>query len=185
MVELEEGVVGKLFPQKGFLLGWGRVFLGSSKAHKQFHSMKCLLEVGLKTPEPLRVQTFYPGVGPYEAALIYRYVEGVQEVRDAVETPLRGAIFESLAFELATMANAGVLFVDFHLRNVLVDVDGTLFWIDVEVKQGANLVRKKFWSRVERMHRECNPGVLSEGEWESFQSDVRSHLKDSEQYDPA
>jgi RIO-like serine/threonine protein kinase len=185
LVRLNEDEVAKVFPQKGFLMGWSRILLRKTKAHKQFDSMKSLLRVGLVTPEPLGVQTFYPGKGAYEGALLYRYVEGVQEVSEALKGPLRETILTHLVRELAVMANGGILFVDFHLGNVLVDGEGNLCWIDVEVKKGMELVRKNFFSRMQRMHRKCNPGVLSEEEWQSFQDGLRSQLKDPGQFAPA
>lgn len=177
--------VAKVFPAKGFVRGWARILLGRTKAHKQFRSMKRLLELGIRTPESIGIRHFYPGCGKYEGALIYRFVKGVQEAGEAVKGSLRGVVFEQLSRELAVMANAGVLFVDFHLGNVMVDADGNLCWIDVEVKEGRELVRRRFWSRMERMHRKCNPGVLSEEEWESFKAGLSENLNNPEQYDPA
>ena len=99
--------MAKVFPQKGFLMGWSRILLRKTKAHKQFDSMKSLLRLGLVTPEPLGVQTFHPGRGAYEGALLYRYVEGVQEVSEALQGPLRKTILTHLVRELAVMANGG------------------------------------------------------------------------------
>lgn len=179
---MNEGEVAKVFPQKGFLVGWARILIGKTKAHKQFSSMKRLREIGLTTPEPLGVQTFYPGLGEYEGALIYRFVEEVEETEEALKGPRRASILKNLVRDLAVMANAGVLFVDFHLGNVLVAKDGSLCWIDVEIKEGGDLVRKRFWSRMERMHRKCNPGVLTGEEWEVFQRELGDELKDLGQF---
>lgn len=165
LVKLGDGEVAKVFPDKGRLVGWFRIMLGKTKAHKQFSSMQALERVGVLTPKPLRVVSFKPGDGEFEGALIYEFVEGVVEAREALEGELRGKVLDGLARDLIKMARGGVLFVDLHLGNVLVDDEGDLCWIDVEVREGGGLVKSQFWSRVVRLHRKCDPGVLSDDEW--------------------
>ena len=147
--------------------------------------MRSLIRVGLVTPEPLGVLSFYPGTGPYEAALFYRYVRDVQDVDQALKGPQRAAILRNMERELAVMANHGILFVDFHFRNVMADQEGNLYWIDVEVKEGMKVVWKSFWSRVVRMNEDCDPGVLSAEEWQDFQDGIRSQLNEPERFLPA
>ena len=112
--------------------------------------------------------SFKPGSGKYEGALIYEYVEGVMEARDALKGELRKKVLEELARDLIKMAKEGVLFVDLHLGNILVNEEGVLCWIDVEVREGRELVKEQFWSRVVRMHQKCDPGVLGDEEWRGF-----------------
>ncbi len=179
---MNEDEVAKAFPAKGFFLGWARILFKQTKAHKQDRSMRSLLRVGLITPEPLGVLNFYPGSGVFEAALIYRYVGEVVDVSEALKGPLRATILRNLERELAVMANHGILFVDFHFRNVMSDKDGNLCWIDVEVKEGAAKVEKSFWSRIVRMNEECDPGVLSAEEWQKFQDGICSQLNEPERF---
>jgi tRNA A-37 threonylcarbamoyl transferase component Bud32 len=185
LVRMNEDEVAKAFPSKGYLLSWARILLKQTKAHKQARSMRSLLRLGLVTPEPLDVLTFYPGTGIFEAALIYRYVDHVVDVSEALKGPLRATILKNLERELAVMANHGVLFVDFHFRNVMSDQEGNLCWIDVEVKEGTAVVEKSFWARVVRMNEDCDPGVLSEDEWLAFQEGIRSQLNDPGRFLPA
>ena len=185
MVLMENDQVAKAFPSKGCFLGWMRILFKKTKAHKQDRSMRSLIRVGLMTPEPLGVLSFYPGTGPFEAALLYRYVHDVEDVSESLKGPLRATILNNLVRELAVMANHGILFVDFHFRNVMSDREGNLCWIDVEVKEGMSVVYKSFWSRVVRMNEECDPGVLSAVEWQSFQDGIRSQLNEPERFLPA
>ncbi|MFT6576509.1 MAG: tRNA A-37 threonylcarbamoyl transferase component Bud32 [Akkermansiaceae bacterium] len=165
LVKMSDGEVAKVFPDKGYLVGALRILLKRTKAHKQYSSMRELERLGVSTPKPLRVISFKPGDGAYEGALVYEYVEGVVEARDALKGELRGKVLAELGKDLIKMAKGGVLFVDFHLGNILVNPNGKLCWIDVEVRLGKGLVKSQFWSRVERMHRKCDPGVLTNGEW--------------------
>ena len=66
------------------------------------------------------------------------------------------------------MAKNGVLFIDFHLGNVLIDSQSKMWWIDPELWFSARKVRQQFWARMERMHRKCNLGLLTEAEWQFF-----------------
>lgn len=176
LVKLGEGEVAKVFPSKGRLAGWIRILFGRTKAHKQFASMEALARVNVSTPEPLRVVSFKPGEGRFEGALIYEFVEGVVEAREALEGELREKVLDGLARDLIKMAKGGVLFVDLHLGNILVNGKGELCWIDVEVREGEGLVKSQFWSRVVRLHRKCDPGVLSDDEWRKLCKTLSAEL---------
>ena len=185
MVLIDDNKVAKTFPSKGYLLSWMRILFKQTKARKQDRSMRSLNRLGLVTPEPLGVLNFYPGSSPYEAALLYRYVHEIVDVSEALKGAKRATILRNLERELAVMGNNGILFVDFHFRNVMADPEGNLCWIDVEVKEGMKVVRKSFWSRIVRMNEDCDPGVLSEEEWQAFQDGIRSQLNDPGQFLPA
>ena len=83
------------------------------------------------------------------------------------------ALLDKLALELAAMYQAGVLFLDFHLENVLVDAQGELWWIDAEFTYNRRKVKGLFWARMQRMHDKCDPNVLSLDEWEHFCQQLR------------
>lgn len=172
---MPDGIAIKCFPYKGLLMHLVRVFTKSTKAHKQYKSAMRLQELGLKTPHPIGVLQFR-GRYNYEGAYLYKYLEKAAPFYEALASGNREKLIGKLADEISIMARADCLFVDFHLGNVLVDAEGDLYWIDPEITHSKATVRKKFWSRVVRMHTKCDPGVLSEHEWNDFVSNLESML---------
>lgn len=168
---LGEGLAVKCFLKKKGLLHVLRVITQSTKAHKQLKAVKMIMEIGLNSPKPIGVKVF-DGKGKYEASFIYEFKENVKPLHEALQSSDRRALLVKLASDLALMYKAGVLFVDFHLGNVLVDESAALWWIDLECKYGKKKVESLFWPRMERMHRKCDQGVLSEQEWEFFKQSL-------------
>jgi len=164
LLMLPSDVAAKLFPYKGALKHLLRVFSKSTKAHKQWRSAKRLHELGLNTPRPLGVEVFRFG-GEYEAVYMYQYLRDAIPFHEALALGSRSDILGKLAHELSKMAHKDMLFIDFHLGNVLVDTNGELWWIDPEVLISKKVARKKFWSRLDRMYFKCDVGVLTEDEW--------------------
>lgn len=164
---LLDGVAVKFFPRRSPLVHLMRVACKGTKAHKQWNAASALRKIGLQTPEPVEVKVF-GFQGDYEAAYLYRFLENAKPLHQALLDGDRPLLLSTLAEELALMAQSGFLFVDFHLGNVLVDELGKLWWIDPEMTFSAAEIRKKFWSRMERMHHKCDPGVLSDDEWSFF-----------------
>ena len=131
-----------------------------------------LLSLGLNTPMPVCVKVF-DGRGLYEASYVYEFLEGAEPFSKALESSNRLELLDKLALELAAMYQAGVLFLDFHLENVLVDAQGELWWIDAEFTYNRRKVKGLFWARMQRMHDKCDPNVLSLDEWEHFCQQLR------------
>ncbi len=172
LLKVGDGLAVKLFPRKVLLQHLFRVALKSTKAHKQWKSAMHLLGLGLKTPEPIRVEVF-DGRGLYEASYVYKFLDDAQPFSKALDSSNRLKLIDKLARELAVMYHADVLFLDFHLENVLVDPQGELWWIDVEFTYNTRKVKGLFWSRMQRMYEKCNPGVISQQEWEYFCQELR------------
>lgn len=164
---LGDGRAAKFFYRKKGVLHFIRVLTGRTKAHKQWKAVMKVIALGLRTPRPDSVKVF-DGKGKYEACFIYDFLNEAKPMHDALVEQDRQALLGQLAEELTVMYKSGVLFVDFHLGNVLVDGSSNLWWIDVEFKYGRQKLRSLFWSRIERMHHECDPGVLSDFEFEEF-----------------
>jgi len=176
LLQLSDGRAVKLFPAKGMVLGWFRDVLKQTKAHKQWNSAQKVLAVGLKTPEPLSVEVFSPN-SEYESAYIYRYLEEAQTFLDFFnESENRSELLADLARQIALMAREDVLVIDLHLSNLLVDDEGQIWWIDLEITGNKRLIRKKFWQRIERMHMKCNPGVLTALEFNQFREELDRYL---------
>jgi len=173
LLKLADGIAAKLFPKKHFLLHILRVATKSTKAHKQWNAAQMLLSIGLKTPTPVSVEVF-DGRGDYEASFMYDFLETAITMSEALQKGKREELLTKLVDELLVMYRAGVLFIDFHLGNVLVDGNGELWWIDPEFIYNKNKVKSIFWQRMERMHNKCDPGVLSLGEWEYFCQRLRN-----------
>lgn len=165
----------KLFPNKGSFRHFFRVLSKSTKAHKQCYSAKLLQKMGFNTPTPLGVEVFGFG-GEYEAAYVYKYLKSARPVYEALTEGDRAEILQKLAKELSEMARHGMLFVDFHLGNILVDHLGELWWIDPEVQVSHRTTKRKFWSRMARMYFKCDVRVLSEEEWKKFVDDLNRLL---------
>lgn len=174
---LLDGAAVKFFPRRSSLVHLMRVVFKRTKAHKQWNAARALRKIGLQTPEPVEVKVF-GFQGDYEAAYLYRFLENAKPFHEALQDGDRESLLAKLAEELALMAQSGFLFVDFHLGNVLVDESGKLYWIDPEMTFSAAEIRKKFWSRMERMHYKCDPGVLSDAEWEYFVSKLEAYLSE-------
>jgi tRNA A-37 threonylcarbamoyl transferase component Bud32 len=148
LLQLSDGRAVKLFPAKGVVLSWFRDVLKQTKAHKQWNSAQKVLAVGLKTPEPLSVEVFSPS-SEYESAYIYRYLEEAQTFLDFFnESENRSELLADLARQIALMAREDVLVIDLHLSNLLVDDEGQIWWIDLEITENKRLIRKKFWQRI-------------------------------------
>ena len=115
----------------------------------------------------------FDGRGLYEASYVYKFLEDAEPFSKALESSGRLKLLDKLALELGVMYQAGVLFLDFHLENVLVDAQGELWWIDAEFTYNRSKVKDLFWARMQRMHQKCDPGVLSLDEWEYFCQQLR------------
>jgi len=165
----------KLFPYRGRLKHFLRIICKSTKAHKQWRSARRLIALGLKTPRPVGVEVFKFG-GEYEAAYLYEFLHDAKPFSLHVSGNESKPLLNQLARELAVMAKAGALFMDFHLENVLVDSKGDLWWIDPELIESRSAVRNKFWTRMERMHHKCDVGVLSSEQWEYFVSRLQEYI---------
>lgn len=175
LLKLANGIAAKLFTKKPFLLHLLRVVTKSTKAHKQWNAAQTLLSIGLKTPAPICVEVF-DGKGHYEASFMYDFLEAAEPMHEALQSRDRKELLTKLANELAIMYRAGVLFIDFHLGNVLVDSDGNLWWIDPEFTYSRKKMESTFWQRMERMHHKCNIGVLSEIEWTYLKAKLRYQI---------
>lgn len=175
VLRMPNGQAVKLFPSKGVVFSWLRGLCGQTKAHKQWRSTQLLLGLGLSTPRPVKVVLVRPW-NEFESAFIYDYLEEAVPARDYLGQGDRHALWDRLAEDLSVMAAAGILFVDFHLGNVLVDGDGELWWIDPEVKRSRRLVQRDFWSRVERMYRKCDGDVLGADDWSYLCERLRERL---------
>jgi tRNA A-37 threonylcarbamoyl transferase component Bud32 len=167
---MPEKPIIKCFPSKGRVITWLRHLLGCTKAHKQMKAALTLQKLGVNTPQPLGVTPFVSG-DPYEGAYLCAYIEGSISMATHLASSKpdeRRSSLKELAAQIGIMVLAGVLFVDFHLDNILVDASKTFWWIDPELSYSRSYIRKRFWARMERMHRRCNPGVLTEEEWTFF-----------------
>ena len=167
LLMLEKGIAAKLFLKKNKLLHFIRVATKTTKAHKHWAAAQTLSELGLNTPKPLEVKVF-DGRGKFEASFHYEFLEEAEPLREALLKRERQPLLSKLASDLIIMYKSGVLFMDFHLGNVLVDPVGKLYWIDLEFTYNEKRVVSQFWLRMERMHRKCDLGLLSEDEWEFF-----------------
>lgn len=172
LLKLGDGLAAKLFPRKVLFQHLLRVVFNSTKAHKQWKAAMSLLSLGLNTPTPVCVKVF-DGRGLYEASYVYKFLEDAEPFSKALESSGRLKLLDKLALELGVMYQAGVLFLDFHLENVLVDAQGELWWIDAEFTYNRSKVKDLFWARMQRMHQKCDPGVLSLDEWEYFCQQLR------------
>lgn len=179
LLRMKNGHAVKLFPSKGMMFTLMRALFRQTKAHKQWKAAKCLLDLHLRTPAPVSVKVFAPGT-KYESAYIYDYLEDAVPLREVIQTAdqeEREVCLEALSHDLAVMAGAGVLFIDFHLGNVLLDKEQNLWWIDPEVNVSMAKVKKKFWSRMERMYKKCDGDVLSEEDWKYFSDTLRRKVQ--------
>ena len=172
---LEGGVAAKIFPKKSYFQHIFRVATKTTKAHKQWKAAQALLKMGLRTPKPIAVEVFN-GRGDYEASFMYAFLGAAVPMHEALLSGDRNALLAKLAGELTVMYKASILFIDFHLGNVLVDGDGELWWIDPEFAYSKAKVESNFWSRMERMHTKCDPGVLSAVEWEYFKQQLEKSI---------
>ena len=167
---MPKGELVKCFVSRGFPLSLIRHLFKCSKAHKQLRSAMRLLELGLPTPEPFGVYRFHMR-DSFESAYVCDYLEDARPLDAAMldmEHEQRAAVLRELASQMGVMAQNGVLFIDFHLGNVLLDSQSKIWWIDPELWFSARKVRQQFWARMERMHRKCNLGLLTEAEWRFF-----------------
>ncbi|MGB1258937.1 MAG: lipopolysaccharide kinase InaA family protein [Akkermansiaceae bacterium] len=179
LLRMNDGVAVKMFPNKGTLMTIMRGLLKQTKAHKQHKSACTIAALGLHTPAPLDVLVFSPR-GKYESAYLYEFLEDARDFLDVftqAEMAQRQAMLDQLAKELVVMAKEGVLFIDFHLSNIMVDAQGKIWWIDPEVKTSTSYVKARFWQRMHRMHTKCNPGVLSDQEWQAFQTTLQKEIE--------
>ena len=175
LLKTPEGLAVKLFKSKGFILSLLRCSLSRTKAHKQWHSAHKILHLGLKTPAPIEIKLLHPS-GVYEAAFIYEYIEDAIPFHDAIRECKDYSLLDKLAHELAHLASHNSLFIDFHLGNVLVDSASNLWWIDPEIKTSRSYTKERFWSRMVRMHEKCDPGILSETQWDYFTRQLNLNL---------
>ena len=181
LILMDGGVAVKLFPSKGRVATTLRGLIGQSKAHKQWRAAQKILNIGLRTPKPIGVEEMKAD-GEYESAFLYEYLEKAESLRERLfhcEGAEKEGFLRRMAGELVTMAKAGVLFIDFHLGNVLVDDEGELWWIDPEVKVSHGVVRKKFWSRIERMYAKCDGDVLSEEDFTFLKARLVEGLREA------
>lgn len=174
LLRLPDGLAVKMFPSKG-AISFLRVPLHRTKADKQARSVGVIRGLGLRTPEVVRVVRFGPG-GDFEAGLVYQFLGEARSAREFLAEGGRRELWDPLARDLVVMAKAGVLFVDFHLGNVLVDREGRLWWIDPEVKVSRRLVREKFWQRMRRMYEKCDRDLMTAEDWDYFSGRLREEL---------
>ena len=176
LLKLPNGVALKLFLKKAYPLHLLRVLTKTTKAHKQWKAAQKLLSIGLNTPKPISVEVFN-GKGNYEACFKYQFLEHAKPMSEALSKQSdRKNLLGKLAHEIGHMYSKGLLFIDFHLDNILVDKQGNLWWIDPELTYDRNKVKSIFWSRMERMHTKCNPGILDEKDWEHFKRFLQHHI---------
>ena len=175
LLKTPEGLAIKCFKSKGIVLSILRCLLSQTKAHKQWDSAQKLLHLNLKTPTPVEIKLFHPG-STYEAAFIYQYKEDARTFHDALCDENSSELLDKLAQELAHLASHNSLFIDFHLGNVLVDSADNLWWIDPEIKTSRSYTKERFWSRIIRMHKKCDPGVLSPQQWDYFTTQLNLNL---------
>lgn len=175
LLKTPTGLAIKCFKSKGYLLSVIRCYTGRTKAHKQWNAAQKLIQLELKTPQPIEVTMMRPGSN-YEAAFTYKYKEDAVPFHDAIKIGDATVLLKKLAQDLATLAHNDALFIDFHLGNVLVDSANDLWWIDPEIKISRPYTQKRFWSRILRMHKKCDPGVLNDEQFSYFTSQLNSHL---------
>ncbi len=171
-----DGVAVKCFPSKGKFLSKLRQVLHTTKADKQMQSARALQSIGINTPPPQGVFTFPPIT--FEAAYLYTYKEDVKDLRDILSSAPSHTLLAKLATDLALMARHHILFVDFHFCNVLVDSAGELWWIDPEIKESKRFVKKRFWSRIQRVKLKTDQGVLSKEHWDFFEKELLKKIPD-------
>ncbi len=167
VLKLANGDVAKCFVSKGFILDFARFYLKRSKAQRHRRSAEALLEIGLLTPTPIEIVHFSKPC-LYEGAYIQSLVDRAKPVSDALplmSAKVRVKLLSEVSAQISAMVRAGLLFVDLHLGNLLIDDSGSLWWIDVELLFSARMVRKHFWQRLRRMHTKCHPELLSGVEW--------------------
>lgn len=113
-------------------------WLGQSDARKEYLSLRILQRAGLATP---RCHGWGVSLNPGNrngSLLLMEHMQRARpggEVFDALDDSGRLAFLERFCREVVRLAHAGYVHRDLHYNNLLVDVDGSLIWIDAHVRR--------------------------------------------------
>ncbi len=110
---------------KGFILDFARFYLKSSKAQRHRHSILSVIEVGCSLPLPIEIVHFSKPC-LYKSACIQSFVDRAKPVSDALPLMSAKVRVKLLSGERSNLAmvRTGLLFVDLHLGNLLIDDSG-------------------------------------------------------------
>ena len=131
---------------------------GPTRSQKEFEMLQTVRSLGIRAPEPI---AFAHRGGPfYRAWLVTQVVEGHQTLAQLSLTDEVGAgqLTVAACTQICKLIDHGILHVDLHPGNILVDVEGQVFLIDFDkarrFKNGRGLKEKYLqrWQRAVAKH---------------------------------
>ena len=179
---LEMGtVLAKLIKPKRFPKDYVRRFVRQSEARRLFYGAQRLRAIGLCAPRPLGFALILNPCSPYESIYYAEYKTSCVNLAKSIgDAPAheRATMLELAARDYATMINHGLHFKDLHWKNVMIDAEKRLCWVDTDIRSPvstADLTRKI--RREMRKLQQRSTRLLTEPEWTLFHTRVAERVR--------
>jgi len=151
------------------------------QAKREFRGNRTLASIGLRTP------TVYGwGVTPspfayYESALFMRplpdFKSGLTVIRKENDAAKRRHFLDTLAEQLACLQGNGYIHKDAHFGNLCVPGDGSLVWIDNDIRRPATIsARRSGLAKSLRLLEKTARDAVAPHEWQFFNHRLRTCL---------
>jgi hypothetical protein len=174
-------VLAKLIKPKRFPKDYVRRFVRQAEARRIFCGAQRLRAIGLCAPRPLGFALIMNPCSPYESIYYAEYKTSCMPLAQyisAAPPQERATMLELAARDYAVMINHGLHFKDLHWRNVMVDAEKRLCWVDTDMRSPtstADLTRKI--RREMRKLKQRSMRLLTEPEWTIFQTTVAANVR--------
>lgn len=151
------------------------------QAKREFQGSLALRAIGLSTPTVFGWGMTLAPAARYESVLFMQtlpeFVSGLAFIREETSQQRRLSFLHRLAEQLARLLGHGYIHKDCHFANLCLLADGTLVWIDNDIRRPRNLAGRrlglqKSLALLERTAR----NDIAPCEWRTFRGSLRAAL---------
>ena len=122
-----------------------------SRAEKEFHWLKTVRRLGIRTPQPIAFANHGRFLG--QCWLITMAITGQQSLAHTAGQPNQGAIYQQVKAQIEVLIRHGIWHQDLHPGNILVDQDGQVYIIDFDKARHLTNRRLLKWCYIRRWRR--------------------------------
>lgn len=151
---------------------------------REFLSTRWIKALGLRAPEVLGYGIAMSPFDRYDSLVFMRMLDNFQSLKHILRTRPEGArcgaLVTQAAAEMGLIYRHGLHLNDSHFGNILVSDNGTVIWIDNDIRRSSGFKRQR-----QRLHkalmqlRSSSRKYLYDDEWRCYKNSLRASLSET------